>query len=376
MDFSLSEDHILLRDTAHAFLRKEADLAPLLVPGATVKDAGYERLWKQLAGLGWPGIVVPEAYGGLGMSMVDLAMVAGECGRFLAPAPFFGTLAGTLALLAAGSEAQKRRWLAPVADGSLKLALAVAGSDGRCDEDGAGMRATESRGGVMTLDGTRCFVVDAASADQFAVAAMHEGRRRFFRVERDAPGVSLEPLAWRDITREVANLRLSGTPAELLDGDAEDAWPWIRDRLTLVLAAESAGGLHAVLDDTVAYAKERVAFGRPIGAYQAIKHSLADMLAQSECASTAVLYAAWTLSECRPDAALAAAMAQSYASDAYREATHRSIQIFGAIGFTWEMKNHLYYKRARCNTELLGAPPTQRERVVRILEERARSVVR
>jgi alkylation response protein AidB-like acyl-CoA dehydrogenase len=375
MDFSLSDDHILLRDTAHAFLRKEADLAPLLIPGATVKDAGYERLWKQLAGLGWPGIVVPEAFGGLGMSMVDLAMVVGECGRFLAPAPFFGTLAGTLALLAAGSEAQKRQWLAPVADGSLKLALAIAGSDGSCDEDSGEMRATGSGGGTV-LDGVRCFVVDAASADQFVVAASHGGRRRFFRVERDAPGVSIEPLAWRDITREVGNLRLHGTPAELLEGDAQDVWPWIRDRLTLVLAAESAGGLHAVLDDTVAYAKERVAFGRPIGAYQAIKHPLADMLAQSESASTAVLYAAWALSESHADATLAAAMAQSYASDAYREATHRSIQIFGAIGFTWEMKNHLYYKRARCNAELLGAPWMQRERVVRILEERSRSSAR
>jgi alkylation response protein AidB-like acyl-CoA dehydrogenase len=222
--------------------------------------------------------------------------------------------------------------------------------------------------GALRLSGSAGFVVDAAAAYKIVVAASDGQGRRFFLVDRDDPSVHVDVLDWRDITRQVCTVRLEGAPAERLDGSADDAWPWIRDRLLLVLAAESAGGLHAVLDDTVAHAQARVAFGRPIGAYQAIKHSLADMLAQAECASTAVLYAAWALSEEDAAAPRAAAMAQSYASDAYREATHRSIQIFGAIGFTWEMKNHLYYKRARANAELLGSPAAHRERLVRLLE--------
>ena len=113
------------------------------------------------------------------------------------------------------------------------------------------------------------------------------------------------------------------------------------------------------------------AFGRPIGAFQAIKHQLAEIAGQVECAVVGVQYAAWALSEGDPRASLAAAMAQSYASEAYRDATHRNIQVFGAIGFTWEMKNHLFYKRARCNAELLGSPARLREEVMQFLEREA-----
>ncbi|MCK9512998.1 MAG: acyl-CoA/acyl-ACP dehydrogenase [Pigmentiphaga sp.] len=370
MNFALNDDHILLRDTAQAFLRKEVDLQPLLMPGATVREAGYDRLWPKLVELGWPSLVVPEAYGGLGMSMVDLALIVKECGRFLAPSPLFGTLAGSWALMAAGSEAQKQAWLPVIAEGGATFALAAASREGSYDPVGRTVLAVTQADGVR-LDGSSGFVVDATVADHFVVAANHEGRERFFLVDRHAAGMTIEPLAWRDPTRHVAHLHFNATPGEPLEIDAADTWPWIRDRLSLMLAAESAGGLQEVLDDTVEYAKERVAFGRPIGAYQAIKHDLADMLAQSECASTAVLYAAWALSDSPDEARVAAAMAQSYASDAYREATHRSIQIFGAIGFTWEMKNHLYYKRARCNAELLGPPTAHRERLLRALEDRA-----
>lgn len=370
MNFSLDEDHILLRDSANDFLRNEVDLAPLLVPGATVAQAGSDVLWTKLSALGWPGLIVPEDCGGLGMSMIDLTMILGECGRFLAPAPLFGTLAGTWSILAAGTPAQRERLLVAVADGSRRLALSIAAKDGNCEVANEDIRV-EGSDGAYTLTGTGYFVVDAAAADQIIVAARHNGVRRFFLVQAHSTSVQPEVLAWRDITRQVCTVRLSGAPAELLGMESVDPWPGVRDKLLLVLAAESAGGLHAVLEDTAAYAKERVAFGRPIGAYQAIKHQLADMLAQAESASTAVLYAAWALSEQDASAALAAAMAQSYTSDAYRDATHRSIQIFGAIGFTWEMKNHLYFKRARANAELLGSPAEQRERIVRMLEDKA-----
>lgn len=373
MNFSLDDDHVLLRDSAQRFLEKEVDLGPLLVPGATVAQAGYAALWKKIAALGWPGLVIPEERGGLGMSVLDLALVLQECGKFLAPCPLFGTLAGTWSILAAGSPAQQSKLLPTVADGSTPLALCIAGPDGACDRPDD-LPVAGSDGKAFTLTGQWGFVVDANAAGRLIVAARWNGTRRFFSVDRNAPGVGIDILAWRDITRQVCTVRLSETPAELLDGNPSDAWPWVRDRLWLALAAESAGGLRAVLDATAAYARERVAFGRPIGAYQAIKHSLADMLAQSECAATAVLYAGWALSSGDASGPLAAAMAQAQASEAYRDAAARSIQIFGAIGFTWEMKNHLYFKRARANAELLGSPASQRERVVRILEARQADV--
>lgn len=369
MNFTLSDDHLALRDAARSFLDKEVDLAPLLVPGATVAQAGYDRLWAQVAELGWPGIVVPEVYGGLGMDYLDLIMVVGEMGRMLAPMPFLGTLAGIWAILAGADDAQKAEWLAPVAAGTCKLALAVADSAGNYESTDV---RVASAGEGFALTGTRSFVVDAAAADRILVAADLDGVRRWFLVDAGAPRVAVDLVEWRDITRQVGTLTLDGAPAQLLGGsDPAAIWPFVRDRLYLVLAAESAAGAEAALHDAVGYAKERVAFGRPIGAFQAIKHQLAEVAGECECAAVGVQYAAWALSADDPRASLAAAMAQSYASIAYANATHRNIQIFGAIGFTWEMKNHLFYKRARCNAALLGEPAQQREEVIRFLEREA-----
>ncbi|HJQ60419.1 MAG TPA: acyl-CoA dehydrogenase family protein, partial [Vineibacter sp.] len=159
--------------------------------------------------------------------------------------------------------------------------------------------------------------------------------------------------------------------AEPLGGGDDGFFPWVRDRILVALAAESAAGTQRVLEMTVEYAKERVAFGRPIGSYQAIKHSLADMLGQAECASTITLYAAWALSREDARATEAAAMAKAYTSDAFVSAGHRCIQIFGAIGFTWEMRNHLYYKRARANAELFGTASAHRARVIDMVAKKA-----
>ena len=370
MDFSLSEDHLTLRAAAQDFLDREVTLAPLLKPGATVADAGYDRLWGKIAELGWPSLIIPEVHGGLGMSYLDLTMIVSEMGRTLAPSPLFGTLAGTFAILAAGSPVQQGLLLGDVAAGSARLALAVSDTSGAIDEPEKGVVAVKVVGGYC-LNGAKSFVVDAAAADRIIVAGAFEGEVAYFVVDRAHPGVQVEVLEWRDVTRQVCQVRLSDVPAErLTHGDAQ-TWPWVRDRLYLVLAAESAAGARAALDDAVEYAKGRVAFGRPIGAYQAIKHQLAEIAGLVECANAGVEYAAWALGEDDPNASMAATMAQSYASEAYREATHRNIQIFGATGFTWEMKNHLFYKRARANAELIGPPSKQREEVISMLEARA-----
>lgn len=368
MNFSLSEDHIVLRNAAADFLRGQVDLTPLLVPGADAHHAPYEKLWSQMCELGWSAMAVPVEHGGLGMSEIDLAIVLRECGRTLAPAPLLGTLAGTWALLAAGSPMQKAKWLPQVAESGLRMALGTAPDNGDAGSDTADVIAALNADGTYRLSGVSYYVADAPGAKLLVVGAMLNGRKRLFLVQGDQAGIDTEWLDWRDITRQMAHIHFEDVAGEPMPGTWDSTWPSLRNRLYLALAAESSGGLHAVLDDTTAYAKERIAFGRPIGAYQSLKHGLAEILAQNECSNTAVLYAAWAQSQDVRTATLAAAMAQAYASEAYRDATHRSIQMFGAIGFTWEMKNHLYFKRARANAAWLGAASEQRALIARLLE--------
>ncbi len=364
MNFSIGDDHQMLKDSAQVFLNQQISLKPLLTPGATVRDAGYGANWAKIAEMGWPGLLIPEEYGGAGLSCIDLVMIVEELGRTLTPSPFLGTLLGTLAMMKGGDEALKTRILPQVATGEIALALAAAEAGGR--EDGPDRTQATERDGAWRLTGQKAFVIDAAAAQMLVVTgrAGDSGARRLFLVNAKQGGVEVAIEPWRDITRQVCTVTLTDAEGELLSGGGGDLWPWVRDRALLALSAENAAGLRHVLDVTADYARQRVAFGRPIGAYQAIKHALADMLGQAECARTATLYAAWTLSQEDPRAPLAAAMAKAYSSDAYVEAAHRSIQIFGAIGFTWEMPNHLYLKRARANAELFGAAREHRSRVI------------
>jgi acyl-CoA dehydrogenase len=368
MNFALSEDNLVLQQSARIFLEKEISLGRVLVPGATVADADYAGNWTKIAAMGWQALVIDEAFDGLGLSCIDLAMILGEMGRTLAPSPFLGTLFGAWAIHKGGTPKQKERLLPQVAAGTVKLALAVAESNGATD--GPGREAVARQ---RTITGVRSFVIDAAAADWLVVAAAEErsGRRAFFLVDARQEGVQIDPLPWRDVTRQVCDVRFKDAVAEPLASDDATLWPWLRDRILFALAAENAAGAQRVLEMTVDYAKERTAFGRPIGANQAIKHALADMLGLAECSTTSVLYAAWALSQEDRRASLAAAMAKAYSSDAYVSATHRSVQIFGAIGFTWEMKNHLYFKRARANAELFGNARAQRSRVIDMVERKA-----
>jgi alkylation response protein AidB-like acyl-CoA dehydrogenase len=370
MNFSPDEDHLALKQSAAAFLDKEIALEPLLKPGASVSQANYRLHWEKIVAMGWTGIAVPESYGGLGLSCVDVAMVLGEMGRTLAPSPFLGNLIGTWALLKLGTEEQKRRILPAVAAGTARLALAVGDAAG--DDHSREVSAEPGTSGFL-LKGTRDFAIDADGADWLIVDAHNTetGRRGFFLVDTKSDGLDIDVMDWRDLTRQVCDVRLNGCIGEPMAPFAPADWSWVRDRILFALAAECAAGAQQILSMTADYAKERVAFGKSIGSYQAIKHSLADMLGQAECANVAVLYAAWALSEEAPQASLAAAMAKAFAGDAYVDCTHRSIQIFGAIGFTWEMKNHLYLKRAHGNAELFGNSRAHRSRVIDLAQQAA-----
>lgn len=353
MNFALSDDQVLLRDAAQSFVDKEGDLRKLLVPGATARDAPYEANWRKLCELGWPGLIVPEKLGGSGLDCVELSVIVTELGRSLLPSPFAGHTFGTWALLLAGSPDQREALLPGAAAGSERLALIP-------PMDGNEIVCRDGR-----LTGTHPFVVDALNASRLIVAAREPGGEwAFYAVTVSSPEVDVTCQPWKDITRQVCRVTLNGAEAARLPGDFGWCWPALRDRVCLFLAAENAGGIRSVLDAAVGYSNERIAFGRPIGAYQAIKHPLAEMLADQESAATAVLYAAWALETGDERASLAASMAKAFSSDAYLEATHRNIQIFGAIGFTWEMPNHLYYKRARGNARLFGDSRAHRSHVI------------
>lgn len=367
MNFTLSPDNEAMRDAAAAFLDREVDLQPLLRPGSGPLAADREGLWRAAAALGLAGLAIDERHGGLGTTLLDTALVLGEAGRTLAPMPLLGTLAGSWAIAATAGEADQADLLPPVAAGYRRLALCVADATGECDAGAAADAVAD--GDTHRLTGGAHFCVDAPEADLLLVAARLDGGASLFAVER-GEGVAVVDDDWRDHSRRVATVTLDAARARRL-GDWAAAWPGVRDRLYVALAAESAAVARASLMAMVAYARERHAFGRAIGEYQAIKHQLADVAGQVELADVGVQYAAWAIDAGQADAGVAAAIAQSHASETARAATYRSIQLFGAVGFTWEMSNHLFYKRARCNAALLGDPARQREEVLRALEAQA-----
>jgi alkylation response protein AidB-like acyl-CoA dehydrogenase len=380
VDFGFSQEQDLLRQTARSFLEKEC---PSGVVRRMMDDpAGTtDELWQKLAELGWLGLVYPEAHGGVGLGFVDLTVVLEEMGRVVMPGPYFSTvLLGGLAILEAGSEAQKAAWLPKIAQGDARVTLAVAEESGRWDAAAVECQAKAAKGGGFVLSGTKLFVPDGHTADLLVVAARTGKPTRedaaagvtLFLVPADAAGLSATLLPTMDQTRKLAEVRLSRVevgPDAVLGAVGQGAGPLARviQRATVALCAEMCGGAQRVLEMCTEYAKIRVAFGKPIGTYQAVKHKCADMLVAVENAKSITYYAAWALDEAPAEAPLAASMAKAYVSDAFRKATGDGIQIHGGIGFTWEHDLHLYFKRAKSSEVTFGDATHHREQVARLI---------
>jgi len=375
MDFAFTEEQQELREMARAFLSEHSGSEQVRAAMATEQgfDAG---VWKQLSTeLGMAAVLVPEAYGGLGLGFVELVALMEPMGEALLCAPFLSSvcLAGS-AILAAASEAQKQAWLPGLAEGTLRATLAVAEADGRWDAQGIGARYCEA-GGAYILSGMKRHVVDGHSADLVIVAARRDGSQgehgvSLFAVPGNAAGLTRRRLSTMDQTRRLAELVLDEVR---VDGDAclgepGGAWPALEKSLQqscVALAAEQLGGAQRCLEMAVAYAKERVQFGRPIGSFQAIKHKCADMMVRAEAARSAVYYAGCVAEEDPARLPEAASMAKAVASDAYFRNAGEALQIFGGVGFTWEYDVHLYLKRARSSASLLGDAAWHREQVAR-----------
>ncbi|WP_298670946.1 acyl-CoA dehydrogenase family protein [uncultured Sphingomonas sp.] len=345
MRFAFSDDQLAIRDAVTAFL---ADTVTSERTRAAMADgSGFDRLlWGAMASeLGLTGIAIPEDHGGSALGAVETAIVSEALGAHVAAVPWLASaVLATRAILLGGNDALRAAWLPRLADGSAIVTFA----DGDFMHDG------------RYLSGHAAFVPHGTIADAIIVPV----GGAVFLVPTDAPEVSLAARTSLDQTRPLAALTLTGAeavPLPALDWRAIEPIGWT------ALAADALGGAQATLDRTVAYVRERTQFGRTIGSFQVIKHRLADMLIAIEQARSAVYWAAGEIDADSADARFAAHAAKSFACDTYTECAGHAIQLHGGIGFTWEHDVHLFFKRARADMSLLGAPAWHREQIARAM---------
>ena len=318
MEFDLSKPQKLLKQSAREFLARECK--PERVRAAMATDTADDReLFSAAAEQGWTALIIPETYGGLGLGVVDLAVVCEEMGRACMPGPLFATIFASAAIVHAGTEEQKRKWLEPIAAGEMRATVALS-EEFVLDAGVADLILRFTDNGIEVVEG----------ATITRTPAMDE-TRKFYKVEDRQACLS-------------GQTRLS-----------------VLHIGTIMLCAEMVGGMQWILDTTVDYAKTRQQFGKVIGSFQAIQHQCADMLLLTESARSATYNAAWALTP------LATSIAKAYCSDAYREVANRGVQVHGGIGFTWEHDLQLYYKRAKASETLFGDATFHRERIASLV---------
>jgi len=362
-----TEEQDQLRDLARSFLAANSteDSVRALMES---EDGFDEKIWGRMADeLGLLGLVIPESFGGAGLSAIELGIVLEEMGRVLYCGPFLSTaVMAATALLESGDASAQAEQLPAIASGRTRMTLAIdePGQPG-FDPVRVAVRA-RSKKGVTVLDGVKDCVVDGTLADSILVVARGERDLGLFLVDGDAAGLERVPVPALDPTRRLARIRFSRTPARRIDAD-QAAIERTHDRIVAALASEQVGGAQRCLDMAVGYAQERIQFGRPIGSFQAIKHKCADLLIRVEAAKSAARYAAACAATAPAELAVAASMAKSYSSEAYVHAAEENLQIHGGVGFTWEHPCHLYLKRARSSALLFGDPLHHRERLAELV---------
>jgi alkylation response protein AidB-like acyl-CoA dehydrogenase len=357
MNFDFSDEQKQLRDEARKFLAGKCP--PKAVRTVIDGNAPYDReLWKGLAGMGFLGVAIPEAYGGADAGHLELCVIAEEMGRALAPVPFSSTVyLAAEALLIAGSEAQKQKWLPMIAGGSAIGTLALFEGKGNPSPEAIKLSASGS-----SLSGVKKPVPDGTIADVVIVAARTGSTGRdsdisLFLVDMKADGVEAKALTNVDPSRGQAELTFKNCKAEPL-GPANEGWSIVSqvlDRAAVLMAFEQVGGADRALEMGRDYALDRIAFGRPIGSFQAVKHMLADMYVSATLARSNCYYGAWALSTNASELPEAAAAARISATQAFQHCAKNNIQVHGGMGFTWEFDCHLYYRRSNATALALGS---------------------
>jgi alkylation response protein AidB-like acyl-CoA dehydrogenase len=368
MDFDLNKAQKLLQQSARDFFARECK--PERVRELMAADTAYdEGLWRAMADQGWTGLIIPEDFGGLGLSLVDLIAVSEEMGRACLPGPFLSTLWAAALIVRAGSEGQRKQYLEPIAAGDMKATVALLEEDADWNPGAVQMRA-EKEGKNFRLRGRKEFVTDAEVADLIICVSRDNDGLVLAPFEKGAKGMKITATPGVDATRKLYSVEFDDVVVPEADALAfntrpQDALESAMNAAIVALCAEMLGGMQWTLENTVEYAKTRQQFGKPIGIYQAVQHQLADMFLMTESARSAVYYAAWTVSENDPSARLAVSVAKSYCSDAAREVGNRGAQAHGGIGFTWEHNLQLYYKRAKASEIMFGDANFHREEIAR-----------
>ena len=360
MDFALSSDQEMIRDTAEAFLAEAS--SSVAVRAAMETDSGFDpAVWARIGQeLGWCATPIPEVHDGLGLGCVELVLLMEQMGRRLLCAPFFATVGlAAQVLMTVGNEAAQQRYLPAIAAGELTATVALAQNGMDWQPEGDNVTATVTAGHV--LNGHFGIVADGATADLLIVPARDtSGALALYALPATLSGITRTPLKNFD----------RASPQQVAA-----SMPHAVARAQLALAAEQLGGAQQCLDLTVAYTSERVQFGRTIASFQAIKHRCAEMMVKIEATRSAIYGAAAVAGN--PDTALAAdflceaAAAKALAADTYCHCAADAIQLHGGVGFTWEYDPQLYFKRAQASAHWLGSGEILRERIATTLLDAA-----
>jgi alkylation response protein AidB-like acyl-CoA dehydrogenase len=350
MNLELTEEQVALRDTTQRFLAEKAPISDHVRPLLDDATGTTEAVWRGLADLGTTGLLVPEDYGGAGMTMVEAGVVAEELGAALHPGPWLSTaVAATRALIRLGAGATAPKLLAGIAEGTTIATIGFL--------DVANSSVAASRHGDDTvLRGEIAAVPDAAAATVLLVLAEDGDGTGLFAVQTDSPGLSVTPERGIDQTRKEFRVALDSAPAQQLASVSPDAVTAVVDDVLIAAAADALGAARAVTDLAVEYAKARQQFGQLIGSFQAVQHMCVDMYETVEMARSGVIHALWASDNA--DAAqrhLAAVRAKAF-SGQLATVGDTAIQVFGGIGYTWEHDAHLYLKRLLSWSGLLGGP--------------------
>jgi alkylation response protein AidB-like acyl-CoA dehydrogenase len=349
MNLELNEEQAALRDTARRFLAEKAPISGHVRTLLDDETGTTAAVWRGLADLGTTGLLVPQAYGGAGMTMVEAGIVAEELGAALHPGPWLSTaVAAPRALTRIGANGVAASILTGIADGGTIAAV------GPLEPDRAAVTAAE--GGADAVLRGEIAIADAAAANVLLVFAEDRGGTGLFAVKSDSPGVSVTPERGIDQTRKQFRVTFDDVAAQRLAAPSPDAIAAVVDDVLIATAADALGAARAVMELAVEYAKVRKQFGQAIGSFQAIQHLCVDIYETVELARSGVIHALWAADNADAEERhLSALRAKAFAG---RLATvgDTAIQVFGGIGYTWEHDAHLYLKRLLSWSEFLGGP--------------------
>lgn len=351
MNFDFSTEQEELRRQAAKFFETQGrcTAARAVLDG----ERDYDReSWAKAAEMGWLGAAIEEDFGGVGLGYLELCVLFEEVGRAMSPIPYASTIFAAEAIRKAGSAAQKEKYLPQIADGSV-IACCAFFEPGQRDISGTVKTVCRDE----KLTGEKAPVSDLALADIAIVSAEGENGLDLYVVDLKAQGVEREALEAMELVRPQGHLKLDGVAAERLGeaGQGADHLRHLLDLQAVLTAFEQIGSADAAMAMSLEYAKDRHAFGRPIGGNQAVKHKLADMFVKNQLARSHAFYGAWALASDAPELPRAAAGAHLAASEALDFAGQESVEIHGGIGFTWESDCQFFYRRARLLSQNLGA---------------------